>query len=316
MTGIMLFIVTVFVSIAQTNGEITCKNCTELLMKTVDDIAQDILYARGIIDEDRVSNKLMKKLDELDLSYEEHKIGLIRSKADLTRAINNFLRQRESSSITSDVSLTEDAVFKLEKEVNKTYDEVFGWHSYNNSDIMLLSEARDLETSLMKINERLKKLNEETSDLLHTEGIEAVMLNTNLTSLIIEGAEIRLRAQRSISYRIGKELSSLYRRASLTTKETILEPDDSPTLRYTKNLFKSLKSLVHGQLNFAEISALTEKADIKLRKSLYNLRDMVTNIKSTLDMSIPQPSSLRNHPRNQGATNGHSSILGALQVIV
>lgn len=310
----LFYITIVFSYISFVESQPSCGNCTEPILRLLKEVEQDISYARGAIDEERVSSKLLRELDELESTYDDHRKGFYSSVVYLNNSINNLSRRVDANSTILSSSLIDKVVRDLEQELKEVENTVIdrSLNEFNSMLQLTISRARELLSSFEKINRMFKDYYLKFGYLSYNDIAQMLIRDTDGSSQVLDKARGSLCAQANISRLLKNKLYSKHQSKN-SSNEKNLGSVSFPSLRFIEDLYDSLRAQLDS---LPDVADTTTRTDTRLRKSLNALKNRVRHI----SMSIGTPKSLtRSHGQQSNdrkTPERHDSILGALQVIL
>lgn len=291
-----------------------CERCTQSLSKLLKDIGLDIAYAKATVDSDKLADKLITRLDELEEILEQHSIAFNESETMVFLANANLKRQINSNESIMTAAVIERFVMDLEIETCCLNEKIVPDSTY---ELEMLNEmilkAHILELDMKQImtiidytdNNKAKIIreNEQPVEYSHIIGIYNESFEALCAQMAVD-AEIKS---------IMSNLSEINKVPSPKISSYDESLDSIPSLKFVQELYSNL-TLEFNRLNTSLITSVTQAADGYLRYSLYNLKDRVVSSKTEL---LDVKKSLDNHNGQLiGSSSGHDSILQGLQAIL
>lgn len=297
------------------NGQNMCERCTKPLLKLLEEVSQDIAYAEVIIDTDKLSDKLMTKIDELEETFEQHSIGFNESETMVSLANANLGRQINSHDPMA-AGVIEKFIMDLEKETCCLNEKLVPELTY---ELEILNEmilkAQTLELDLRQIV-TIIDYTDDIKSKIATENVQPVEDPNSIISIYNDSFEA-LCAQMAIDAELKSILSNLSEVDKVpSSKNSNLSSEDIPSLKFVRGLYDELTLELNNRLNRSSITSMTQAADVYLRKSLFNLKDRVVNSKTELLNLKEALGSPGKQSIGTSTLNGHDSILQAIQAIL
>lgn len=297
------------------NAETLCEKCTKPLLNLVEEVGQDIDYARATIDSNKLADKLMTELDELIYTFDQHSFAYEESQIMVSVASANIMRlMRRNESIIS-ASTLEKFIADLELETYEIDGQLVPDMTYELALLHgLISQAHILELETKQIT----TIVDFTEQHKVYANAEPPVEDRDSTTSYFEESSVALCTQRALSLKfksILKNFTDVH--PTRGGENDILKgySEDIPSVKIVRELYDDLTSSVN-ELNTSSINSMTQAVDLQLRKSLYNLRDKVIASKTEL-LALKKSIGISDRQSTDPpVAGGHDSILQALQAIL